>query len=118
MKFIRKHTEGPWSHDMTNSSVYMGCPCKERGEIKQRRNMRSYDVSTPGDALAYITDCNLATIESMAIKKSRPKYEYQRQIGIAQKAVNWMKQMGISMHGTRAEDITGTVAEWAAQFEV
>ena len=80
--------------------------------------MRACNVTTPEEALAYITDCNLATIQSMAMKKSRPKYEYARQIKIAQKAINWMKLMDISMSGTRAEDITGTVAEWAAQFEV
>jgi len=47
-----------------------------------------YNVRTPEQALSYITDCTLATVSSMAMRKIRGKHEYERQISIAQKAVN------------------------------
>jgi len=77
--------------------------------------MRKCDVKTPEDALLYITDCCLATVAHMAMLKSRKKLEYERQISIAQQACDWIKAMGISPHGTRAEKIIGrqTVEEWA-----
>lgn len=82
--------------------------------------MRQCDVQTPGQALAYITDCNLATVATMAAKKSRPKNEYDRQINIAQTAVTWMREMSIDVQSTRAEDICNDVNGvriWAQQFE-
>lgn len=77
--------------------------------------MQKNQVKTPGDALAYMTDCNLATVSRMALKKSRPKYEFERQISIAQTAVNWMLEMGIDFSTTRATDVVaaGSVKEWA-----
>ena len=81
--------------------------------------MRKCDVRTPEQALAYITDCNLATVSSMAMLKSRKKSEYERQISIAQTALTWMMQMGVDMSGTRAEEIQdGDVSKWAAQYDV
>jgi hypothetical protein len=76
------------------------------------------NVSTPEDALLYLTDCCLATVEGMAMKKSRIKYEFARQIAIAQEACDWLRDMGINPEGTRAEDIVGkkTVEEWAQQI--
>jgi len=77
------------------------------------------DVRSPEQALAYITDCTLATVASMAMKKSRAKGEFQRQISIAQKSIDWMDQMGVSMEGTRAEKVMaqgGSVDHWSKQF--
>jgi thiamine biosynthesis protein ThiC len=77
------------------------------------------DVRSPEQALAYITDCTLATVACMAMKKSRAKGEFQRQISIAQKAIDWMDQMGVSMKDTRAENVMsggGSVDHWAKQF--
>jgi hypothetical protein len=71
--------------------------------------MRACDVKTPAQALAYITDCNLATLEHMASCKSRKKGEFYRQIKIAQKACDWMEQLGVDPSGTRAEMIVGKV---------
>lgn len=72
------------------------------------------------EAMAYIADCNLATVECMASKKSRPKGEYQRQIRIAQKICDWMEFFNVSPQDTRADDIIGktSVAEWASKYEV
>lgn len=82
--------------------------------------MRKDEVRTIGQALAYITDCNLATVAHMASKKSRPKGEYDRQIEIAQTAVTWMREMSVDMTATRAEEIgpsPGCVRQWAMQFK-
>lgn len=81
--------------------------------------MREHNVRSAEDALAYITDCTLATVADMASKKSRPKGEYKRQMMIAQKGCDWMQHMDISSKGTRAEDIINkqTVKEWASRFE-
>lgn len=48
-------------------------------------------VRTSEEALVYITDCTLATVSGMAMTKSRKKGEYQRQIAIAQTAIDWIK---------------------------
>ena len=78
--------------------------------------MRKDEVRLPEHALAYLTDCTLATVADMAMKKRRPAYEFKRQIQIAQSGVTWMRQMGVDCSRTRAKDITGTVAEWAQSF--
>jgi hypothetical protein len=55
----------------------------------------------------------------MAMKKSRPKHEFARQIAIAQSAIDWMVQMRVDMAGTRAEKVVGeggNVEAWAARF--
>lgn len=80
--------------------------------------MHAHDVRDPGQALAYITDCNLATVSDMASKKSRPKAEFERQIVIAQRGVDWMVAMKVDFKGTRAVDVVaaGGVAAWARQY--
>jgi hypothetical protein len=42
---------------------------------------------TPGAALAYIANCQLATIDDMALKKRKPVHEYARQKSIAETCV-------------------------------
>jgi hypothetical protein len=76
------------------------------------------NVRTVGDALAYVTDCNLATVCDMASKKSRNKHEFNRQISIAKTAIDWMIEMGVDFSTTRAEDVVlaGSVELWAAKF--
>jgi len=84
--------------------------------------MMKRDVHSPEKALAYIADCTLATVQSMAMKKSRPKGEYSRQKSIAQQAIDWMRDMNVDMSGTRAQDVfestQGCVDLWAANYEV
>lgn len=79
------------------------------------------DVKTVNEALAYITDCNLATVCDMAQKKTRRKVEYARQQSIAQSAINWMICMDVDFSSTRAREVVdshrGSVARWAAQWE-
>jgi len=78
-------------------------------------------LSSEGEALAYITDCNLATVSHLALKKSRPKGEYARQIAIAQKALDVMIRFGTDLGATRAVDVVrehnGSVETWAKSFE-
>lgn len=81
--------------------------------------MLKHKVRTAEQALAYLTDCTLATVCMMAMKKSRPKGEYARQISIAQCGVDWMREFGVVDPGNRAADVLamgGSVADWAKQF--
>lgn len=81
--------------------------------------MRSF--ATEGEVLAYLTDCILATVWQMAIRKTRPKAEYTCQIGIAQKALDAMLRFGTDFNLTRATDVvrdfSGNVEAWARSFE-
>ena len=81
--------------------------------------MRS-QVRTPADALAYLTDCTLATVCRMAMRKSRATGEYQRQIAIAEAGVRWMIEMDIPRtENSRAAYVEkiGSVAGWAKGYE-
>ncbi len=79
--------------------------------------MRHCDVRTPAAALVYLADCTLATVISLAMKKSRPVGEYRRQISIAQSAVDWIRAFGLDAAGTRVERVTTTVADYAKEYE-
>lgn len=81
--------------------------------------MNKHSVRNTGQALAYITDCNLATVCDMAGKKSKSKSEYARQILIAQTAIDWGVAMGVDFSQTRAAQAIelGGVKAWAAKFE-
>ena len=86
--------------------------------FKERLKMEKRKVVDAKLALAYITDCNLATICDMACKKSRPKYEFERQIKIAQTAIDWMNCFKIDYSNTRAVEVAkfGSVEKWAQQL--
>lgn len=79
-------------------------------------------VRNTDQMLAYITECNLATIEHMALLKSRSKGEYERQISIAQTAVDWILQNNIDYTGTRIVNVVqnagGSVKDWAYEMDV
>lgn len=81
--------------------------------------MHKCDVRTPGDALAYMTGCVLATVAALAMKKSRPKHEFERQISIAQHGVDWMREMNIAVSMRCAvvvRDFGGSVKAWANSY--
>ena len=80
--------------------------------------MHKHNVGEPSQALAYITDCTLATVCSLAGKKSRSKSEFARQKLIAQTAIDWMEQMDVDFSDTRAADvvIAGSVDAWAEKY--
>lgn len=77
--------------------------------------MNKHEVTTAEMALVYITDCTLATIETMAMTKRKSKYEFRRQKGIAQTAIDWIVAMGIPYQGTRIVAVVraGSVDVWA-----
>lgn len=82
--------------------------------------MQTHDVRTPDQALAYLVDCTLATVSDMAMKTRRPKFEFERQVGIAQTGIDWMRGMSVDFSGTRAQtivsDFNGSVAKWANSY--
>ncbi len=70
--------------------------------------MRADQVASAEEALAYITDCNLATVSHMALLRSKSKSEFRRQIDIAQKTIWWMQALKIDFSSTRAQYIADT----------
>ena len=78
------------------------------------------DIHTPGELVAYLTDCTLATVAHMRMLKSASKSELTRQISIAQTAITYGRLCGVPFRGTRAEDVIkdykGHVADWAAKY--
>lgn len=82
--------------------------------------MRKCDVRTPEQALAYVTDCTLATVCDLAGKKSRSKSEFERQKSIAQTAIDWMVDMKVDFSSTRARQVVEihgrSVDAWAATY--
>lgn len=77
------------------------------------------DVNSPAKALAFITDCQLATVTRLASKKSSAKYDLDRHISIAQTAVDWIMQFDVDYSRTRVEEVVaagGSVEAWAKQF--
>lgn len=79
--------------------------------------MRKDEVSNPNQALAYLTDCTLATVSDLSCKKSASKYETRRQIAMAQQAIDWMRAFEVDVSYTRADEVIeehgGSVQAWA-----
>ncbi len=85
--------------------------------------LTSENVYTTEQALTYMVECTLATVSSMAMKKSRPKGEYARQISIAQSGVKWVRSVVTDQEAQTSRvrkvlsDYKGDVAAWAKQYE-
>ncbi len=83
---------------------------------------RKDQVKTSQQAIVYLADCTLATVASMAMKKSRPVFEYKRQIQIAQSAVDFINLFLCDCDGTRAQTVKnlygGNVRDWAKDREI
>lgn len=82
--------------------------------------MRRDEVRGPADALAYLVDCQLATVSNVVGKRSSPQCDIKRHISIAQTGVDWMRAYSVNFEGTRAEDVVrlfqGRVEDWARKF--
>ncbi|RQR65718.1 hypothetical protein DIE18_02445 [Burkholderia sp. Bp9125] len=82
--------------------------------------MMKSQVRTPEQALAYLTDCTLATVCDLAGKKSRSRSEFERQKSMAQTAIDWMVDMRVDFRGTRAQQVVDShgrsVDAWAKTF--
>lgn len=78
-------------------------------------------IRTPEQALVYLADCTLATVSGMAMLKSRKKNEFERQISIAQTAVDWIKDFKIEVAvDSRIYQVLSLqsrkVSEWAEKY--
>lgn len=87
------------------------------GDVIMMKNL----VRTPEQALLYLADCTLATVADMAMKKSKSKHEFQRQISIAQSAVDWIKDFNIEVKvGSRVYDVLAlpdqNVETWSKSY--
>ena len=83
--------------------------------------MNRNQIKSPGDAMDYLTDCTLATVGDLAGKKSRSRYEFDRQISIAQTGIILMRQFNVTPTGRAAEVVRehhGSVREWADCYDV
>lgn len=83
--------------------------------------MRREHILSIADALDYLTDCTLATVSDLAMKKSRSQYEFKRQIDIAQTGVDQMRRFNLPPTGRAADvkaEFGGSVEKWAEQFDV
>jgi hypothetical protein len=56
--------------------------------------------------LAWLTECNLATLEEMLSRKSTPKYSIARQESICEKAVEHCRDMKVPPRGLRGQTTT------------
>lgn len=81
--------------------------------------MHRWNIATPSDALAYFTDCTLATVCDMAMTKSRKVGEYKRQKTMAQHMCDFLTQFKIADEGNRYNDVikAGSVEAWAIEIE-
>ena len=79
-----------------------------------------YDVRDAASLVAYLTDCTLATVCDLSMKKSASKSETRRQVSIAQFSIDRGLACGVSFKGTRAEKVidryAGDVQAWADAF--
>lgn len=85
---------------------------------KGRTALTSQRLHSPEDALAYMTECTLATVDDLASKSKPKKSELSRQISIAQTGVEWVKTLmepGDQVGCSRLQQIIDselTVSEW------
>lgn len=81
-----------------------------------------YMVKSLDDMIDYLVNCTLATVASMALTKSRVKREYQKQMDMAQKSVDWIKHLWVNYKAKRICDVIkqhdGSVASWVSEYDV
>lgn len=81
------------------------------------------DIQCVDEALAYMTECELATVEELAVRKTKSRRAYDRHIAIAQVGVDWLvrSQDWVIEMTCRPRVITenyeGSVRAWAEQME-
>ncbi len=86
---------------------------------ESRNGMTKDTLRNEIDALAYLTECTLATVSDLVSRARPPKGELQRQISIAQVGIDWVKlhaKPGMKYGLGRVRDIIDgdmSVADWA-----
>lgn len=85
-----------------------------------RGGARQCDVRSPEGALVFLADCQLATVAELAGKKSRGKFDFDRQVSIAKLYCKWLAEFNISAKGTRVETAMkmGGVDEFVRKYDV
>ena len=67
----------------------------------------------------YLIDCTLATVDDLAMKKSRSKSEFARQKAIAQCGIDWVIAKGEKPTGRAADVVNkhnGSVNDYAQEI--
>ena len=86
-----------------------------RGRFLFQLKVTARDVKTPQDALAYMVECELATLSRLVTIKRTPKCELARHTAIAQRGIDWMLHFNMYVHtNSRAFDAAaaGGVQAW------
>lgn len=82
--------------------------------------MHQHDIRSPADGLAYLVECTLATVCTLADRKSPPKAELSRQIGIAQAGIDCMRLYKVPMSGPYLREVVEdnwSVETWSKRFK-
>lgn len=86
-----------------------------------QRALQEHNLQNPEEGYLYLLDCTLATVEMLAMRKSKPAGEYARQIGMAQIAVDLLvregKDLSIIRAGEIVEKFNRSVQAWADHIE-
>ena len=86
--------------------------------------MREHEIRDAVDLVLYIADCQLATVDSLALTKSRSKSSYERHKSIAGVLVREIVRLGVDVkkldEGNRVLDVikAGSVDKYVEEFEV
>lgn len=122
-KVLLARATGEWPDDPEEKSAWIHFEKANDGSAGNTGDaiMNRNSVIDPTSALAYLTDCTLATVEHLATLKSRKKSEYARHTEIAQVSVDYCEQFGIDISQTRAQkvrdDFSNNVKKWAEHIE-
>jgi hypothetical protein len=80
--------------------------------------MNHSKIKTESDAIIYLTECTLATVESIAMRKNYPVGERKSHISLAQKAINIVKWFGIISSPTISPRIEEVIVKYDLNVEL
>lgn len=78
--------------------------------------MMSHAVRNEKEALAYMIDCTLATVEMMAMRARPSIGDLKRQCSLAQRGIKLAEKVGVDLSGTRARNVKGTLEEYVQKI--
>ncbi|MGP1715777.1 MAG: hypothetical protein ACTS9Y_01235 [Methylophilus sp.] len=78
------------------------------------------EVKNVNDAMLYILEGHLATLELLADKAAPTRCELERAIELGQASVKWANEFGLNLENTRAEvirkEFNSNVKAWATHL--
>lgn len=80
--------------------------------------MQRNRVRSPHEALVYMIECTLATVEYMAGLKRPARNEFLRQCNIAQQGLEWLKEFEVPCDGRPADYLGKNVLTQANEYRV